>query len=64
MPDVLLGDAGRLRQVLINYINNGIKFTEHGEVVAHVTLSAQEETRVRLRIEVRDTGVGIPFERQ
>jgi CheY-like chemotaxis protein/HPt (histidine-containing phosphotransfer) domain-containing protein len=74
VPDALVGDAGRLRQVLLNLVSNAIKFTERGEVV--VSISCQEpvdkpEAQARglsdsccLRFEVRDTGIGIPPEKQ
>jgi signal transduction histidine kinase/PleD family two-component response regulator len=58
-----VGDPLRLAQILVNLINNAIKFTEAGEVV--VSISAREvEGRINLRFNVRDTGVGIPLERQ
>lgn len=60
VPAAILGDSVRLKQVLLNLLNNAIKFTEEGEVV----LSAQRiPATSRLRIEVRDTGIGIPPER-
>ncbi len=59
MPRLLRGDPGRLRQVLVNLIGNAIKFTDGGEVVVRVTEQAQSESRVVVRFEVRDTGVGI-----
>ena len=64
VPDRLLGDAMRLRQVLLNLVGNGIKFTEQGEVVVHVHCAARSETNVLLQFEVRDTGIGIPLEKQ
>jgi signal transduction histidine kinase/CheY-like chemotaxis protein len=68
VPDALVGDAGRLRQVLLNVVGNAIKFTEQGEVVVQVDgeaaaeLAGQQE--VVLRFSVRDTGIGIPPDQQ
>ncbi len=60
VPTRVKGDPGRLRQVLINLVNNAIKFTEKGEVVIRASLAALEETRQAVRFEVADTGIGIP----
>ena len=62
MPVMLRGDEGRLRQVLINLVTNGIKFTESGEVVVRVRAVATAGDRVTARFEVRDTGIGISQE--
>ncbi|MEO6345163.1 MAG: GAF domain-containing protein [Candidatus Limnocylindria bacterium] len=66
LPLNLIGDAGRLRQMLLNLLSNAVKFTESGEVVVTVGGSPMEEpgqrgpTRWEIRIDVRDTGIGIP----
>jgi TMAO reductase system sensor TorS len=64
IPKILCGDPIRIRQVLNNLIMNAIKFTDKGEVVIHVVAVKATENSVRLRIEVRDTGIGIPPEAQ
>jgi signal transduction histidine kinase/CheY-like chemotaxis protein len=64
VPDSLLGDPGRLRQVLVNLVGNAIKFTERGEVLAQVSVQAQQDDGVELCFSVSDTGIGIPEEQQ
>jgi two-component system, sensor histidine kinase and response regulator len=63
VPEPLLGDPGRLRQILVNLVGNSIKFTESGEVVVSVARgSAENDTFLHFR--VRDTGIGIAPEQQ
>ena len=66
VPEALLGDPGRIRQVLINLIGNAIKFTEKGEIVLNVEESEQGQTddATTLHFSVRDTGIGVPVEKQ
>ncbi len=66
VPEELLGDVTRLRQVLVNLISNGLKFTAQGEVVIQVTASAPPpgaNGAWHLHVLVRDTGIGIPVDR-
>jgi two-component system, sensor histidine kinase RpfC len=66
-PDVsgwFLGDAHHLRQVVLNLLANAVKFTDRGEVSLRARMVPSDECRSRLRVEVKDTGVGIPAEKQ
>ncbi|HKU17514.1 MAG TPA: ATP-binding protein [Steroidobacteraceae bacterium] len=63
VPALLRGDAGRLRQIVVNLCGNAIKFTEHGSVAVHVEAQPAISGQTLLRLEVRDTGVGIPANR-
>ncbi len=63
IPDGLIGDPGRLRQILLNLVGNAIKFTEAGEVVVNVRIMSQTDEDIVLQFSVRDTGVGIPSDR-
>jgi two-component system sensor histidine kinase/response regulator len=64
VPDTLVGDPGRLCQIVVNLAGNAIKFTERGEVVVHVETESKTENEVCLHVAVTDTGVGIPLEKQ
>ncbi|WP_431212748.1 response regulator [Puia sp. P3] len=63
IPAQLSGDAGRLRQILINLLENAVRATSHGEIFVGVRLLKKENNRLELGFEVRDTGVGIPAEK-
>ncbi|HWF45714.1 MAG TPA: ATP-binding protein [Bryobacteraceae bacterium] len=64
VPDILLGDPMRLRQIITNLVANAVKFTERGEVIVAVGLETICDHEVQLRFSVSDTGVGIPAEQQ
>jgi two-component system, sensor histidine kinase and response regulator len=64
VPRLLRGDPARLQQVLVNLISNAVKFTERGEVVVRLVMEAESAVTASVRCEVRDTGIGIPFEAQ
>ena len=64
VPDWLTGDAGRLRQVLMNLVGNAIKFTDSGSVTIRVRRLASGDDPVHLRFDVQDTGIGISAEDQ
>jgi CheY-like chemotaxis protein len=64
VPQQLLGDPGRLRQILVNLVGNAVKFTEHGEVLVTISSGPQDAGDVELHFAVKDTGIGIPAEKQ
>ncbi len=64
IPDMLIGDSARLRQIVVNLVSNAIKFTEQGEVVLCVEVDSQTEEHVILHFAVSDTGIGIPEDKQ
>jgi CheY-like chemotaxis protein/anti-sigma regulatory factor (Ser/Thr protein kinase) len=63
LPRMVSGDPGRIRQVLLNLVNNAIKFTHEGEVAVQVDLDTRTESGYALRFTVSDTGIGIPEEK-
>jgi signal transduction histidine kinase/CheY-like chemotaxis protein len=64
VPRQLLGDPGRLRQVLINLLSNAVKFTEKGEILLRVELLHRQGQHADLQFAVSDTGIGIPRDKQ
>jgi len=64
IPASLKGDPGRLRQILINLVGNAFKFTNEGEVAVRVSLESETDSDAQIRFSVRDTGIGIPENRQ
>ncbi|HEV2491279.1 MAG TPA: PAS domain S-box protein [Candidatus Acidoferrales bacterium] len=64
VPDWVVGDRGRLRQMLVNLVGNAIKFTERGEVVVSVSVANLAPEGVELHFRISDTGIGIPLEKQ
>jgi two-component system, sensor histidine kinase and response regulator len=64
VPDALVGDPGRLRQIVVNLVGNAIKFTERGEVIVEVALERLTVEAAVLRFTVSDTGIGIEPEKQ
>jgi len=64
LPTNVIGDVTRLRQIMVNLINNSIKFTEEGEVVVSVSGQLRDHNSYMLHFSVRDTGLGIPLDRQ
>jgi len=64
VPPLLKGDPGRIRQILVNLVGNAVKFTDNGEVVVRVNILEEDASGLMLRLEVSDTGIGIPYEHQ
>jgi PAS domain S-box-containing protein len=64
VPRLVVGDASRLRQIIVNLVGNALKFTEQGEVVLEVQREIRTADEVVLHFVVRDTGIGIPQHRQ
>jgi CheY-like chemotaxis protein len=64
VPDAVVGDPGRLRQVLGNLVGNAIKFTQRGAIAVSVEVASRAEDGMELHVEVSDTGIGIPTAKQ
>jgi two-component system, sensor histidine kinase and response regulator len=64
VPDAIVADAGRLRQILLNLIGNAIKFTSAGEIVVRVSVEGNDGRSAILRFTVADTGMGVPLDKQ
>jgi two-component system, sensor histidine kinase and response regulator len=64
VPDLLVGDPGRLRQIIVNLVGNAVKFTEHGEVTVHVSLESRGAGEARMHFVIADTGIGIAAEKK
>jgi len=64
IPETMLGDGGRLRQIFLNLISNAVKFTNEGEIVAQVNREYMDETLCKIRCQITDTGIGISKESQ
>ncbi len=60
VPEFLVGDPNRLRQILVNLVGNAVKFTEQGEILVDVEASRRAKDKVELHFSVKDTGIGIP----
>ncbi len=64
VPELVAGDPGRLRQILLNLLSNAIKFTSHGEVALKVEIEAEDQDTRLIKFTVADTGIGIPADKQ
>jgi len=63
IPEYLVGDPGRLRQILVNLVGNAIKFTPQGEVIVQAAIKSSESQQLMLHFTVADTGIGIPADK-
>jgi two-component system sensor histidine kinase/response regulator len=64
IPEQLIGDPERLRQVLVNLLGNAIKFTDRGEVILHAEVEQKQDYSIELHFTIRDTGIGVAKEKQ
>lgn len=63
-PPLVVGDPGRLRQVIVNLVGNAIKFTRQGEILVDISSRDSDGQRATIHLQVKDTGIGIPLEKQ
>lgn len=63
VPEIVEGDATRIRQIYTNLISNAIKFTEQGEITVQLRLINQDRAAIKCQLDVKDTGIGIPADR-
>jgi len=64
VPDRIVGDLGRLRQIIVNLVGNSIKFTEEGEVLVSLEVVSRNAEKITIRFNVKDTGIGVPAAKQ
>ncbi|MBT7698397.1 MAG: response regulator [Desulfobacterales bacterium] len=64
VPENIIGDPTRLRQILLNLLGNAVKFTEDGEIISSIRIKESTESDVLLHFMIKDTGIGIPEEKQ
>lgn len=64
VPQILVGDPTKLSQIFINLINNALKFTQNGKIVVSANLTSKEDDNCKISFKVKDTGIGIPLEKQ
>ncbi|MCA9988019.1 MAG: response regulator [Anaerolineales bacterium] len=64
VPPIIVGDVTRLRQILVNLVGNGVKFTAEGEIFVQVNAQSLDDDRFQLHFSIQDTGIGIPPERK
>src|SRR5262249_53322938 len=62
VPDDLVGDPMRLRQIILNLVGNALKFTERGEIIVRAEVENAASAEIILHFSIRDTGIGIPLE--
>jgi signal transduction histidine kinase len=63
LPEILIGDPTRIRQVLVNLLGNAVKFTHQGSATVHLQITAKTTEQIAIEFAVSDTGIGIPAER-
>jgi two-component system, sensor histidine kinase and response regulator len=62
VPSLLRGDPGRIRQIVLNLTSNAVKFTEHGDILLHVSTEREDDNEVELKFSIKDSGIGISDE--